>query len=144
MGKFKFDVVIGNPPYQEDTNGAGRQARPLYNLFVDEIKKLKPEYIDMIIPSRWFAGGMGLGKFREDMMDDGHIARIVDYTNAKDCFPDNSISGGVCYFIWDKDKGLLAVWYGQAKRNKRSLYSCSLLLMDKLWGLDVEIQLAAS
>lgn len=58
----------------------------------------------MIIPSRWFAGGMGLGKFREDMMNDGHIARIVDYTNAKDCFPDNSISGGVCYFIWDKDK----------------------------------------
>lgn len=100
---MKFDFVIGNPPYQEDTKGAGRQAKPIYNLFFEEAKKMNPESISIITPSRWFSGGMGLNKFREDMMNERSIKVIYDYTNAKDCFPDNSISGGVNYFVWKKD-----------------------------------------
>ena len=100
---MKFDYVIGNPPNQQDTNGAGRQATPLYNFFVEAAKELDPECICMIIPSRWFAGGMGLNGFREMMMNDKHLKRLVDYTNSKDCFPGISISGGVCYFLRDKN-----------------------------------------
>lgn len=99
---FKFDVIIGNPPYQEDTNGAGRQARPLYNTFLDSTIKTDPELISMIMPSRWFAGGMGLNEFRDKMMSDKHLKMLIDYTNAKDCFPNISIGGGVNYFLWDK------------------------------------------
>lgn len=104
MGKKKlFDFVIGNPPYQEDTDGAGRQAKPVYNLFIDEIRKIQPGCMCLITPSRWFAGGMGLDKFRASMMNDSHLKAIVDFTNAKDCFPNISISGGVNYFIWQSE-----------------------------------------
>ena len=100
---MKFDVIISNPPYAQDTAGAGRQAKPIYNQFIEQAKKLKPKYMTMIIPSRWFAGGMGLDDFRTTMMNDNHISEIVDFTNSKDCFPGISVSGGVCYFLWERD-----------------------------------------
>lgn len=94
-----FDAICGNPPYQESTNAESRQAKPIYNHFVTQAKAINPDYISMITPSRWFAGGMGLDSFREDMMKDKRLSMIVDFTNAKDCFPQISISGGVSYFL---------------------------------------------
>lgn len=101
--KMKFDAVVGNPPYQLETGGAGRQAKPIYNLFVEQGKQVTSHYLSMIMPSRWFAGGMGLDDFRENMISDGKTVKLVDFTNAKDCFPQISISGGVCYFLWDNE-----------------------------------------
>lgn len=95
---MKFNAIVGNPPYQVMDGGAGASAKPVYNLFVDIAKKLKAEYISMIMPARWYAGGKGLDEFRDDMLKDKSMSLLVDYFDATDVFPRIDISGGICYF----------------------------------------------
>ena len=100
--EMKFDVIVGNPPYQMESDGNNRTL-PLYNLFVEQAIALNPSHIVMITPSRWMAGGLGLNEFRESMLRDRRMKTLVDYPVASEVFPGVEIKGGVSYFHWEKN-----------------------------------------
>lgn len=100
--QMKFDAIIGNPPYQVNIGEQkDNYGIPLYNQFVEIAREMKPNYISMIMPSRWFTGGRGLDNFRRSMLSDCHMRSIFDFVDSKDLFPTVDISGGVNYFLWD-------------------------------------------
>jgi len=98
---MKFNAIVGNPPYQVMDGGSGVSAKPTYHHFVEISKVMNPDYISMIMPARWYAGGKGLDTFRQDMLEDKRLKVLFDYPNSNDCFTNVDIAGGLCYFLWD-------------------------------------------
>lgn len=122
---MKFNAIVGNPPYQIMDGGSKASATPVYDKFVEIAKKIKPEYLSMIIPAKWYNGGKGLDDFRADMLHDTRMRKLVDYTDSNDCFNGVDIAGGVCYFLWDDvHSGLCSVVNnsnGKVSKQKRDL-----------------------
>ena len=106
--KMKFDVIIGNPPYQfnvGNTSGNSSKAKAIYHLFVQQAKKMQPRYLSMIIPSRWMTRSTeGIpDEWVDDMLKENKLKILHDYIDASLCFPGVQIKGGVCYFLWERD-----------------------------------------
>lgn len=125
-GNMKFDVIIGNPPYQlSDGGGTGSSAAPIYQKFVQQAKALDPRYLVMVTPSRWFTGGKGLDEYRDEMLNDRQIRHIDDYLISADVFPQNGPKGGVCVFLWEKGSSgtceVVTHFKGEALRTQRPL-----------------------
>lgn len=114
---MQFDVIIGNPPYQLDDGGYGTSAAPIYQLFVEKALDLDPRYAVFVTPSRWMAGGKGLDKYRERMLSDKRLRKIIDYPKLYEGFPGVKIRGGISYFLWDRNHNgpceVQTIWDGK-------------------------------
>lgn len=135
--KMKFDVIIGNPPYQlNDGGGTGSSAKPIYHLFIEQAKKLNPRYLSMIIPARWYSGGKGLDSFRKKMLNDDRIRNLIDFVDSRDCFPGVDIAGGICYFLWDRQNPgiceVVTIQKNDKQISKRYLNEFETFIRDKL------------
>ncbi len=120
---MKFDVIIGNPPYQLNI-GVEKEnyGIPLYQKFVQNAKKLEPKYMSIVTPSRWFTGGRGLDDFRAEMLNDRRIKYINDYIDSKDVFPGVDVSGGVSFFLWSADYNGLCEYVNEVNGKRTKQY----------------------
>lgn len=98
-----FEVIIGNPPYQRSEKGCSNLVVPIYHRFVNQAKRICPRFVVMIIPARWYSGGKEMQEFRKEMLKDSRIRVLVDYPDSTECFPKVDLSGGICYFLWDRE-----------------------------------------
>lgn len=102
----RFDLVTTNPPYNHPFNKNSKASSPLYHTFIEKFIP-QTRYLLFVVPSRWFAGGRGLTKFRTMMLARDDIVMIKNYPNSKDIFKNVDIKGGINYFLIDeKYKGL--------------------------------------
>jgi hypothetical protein len=114
INNMKFKAIVGNPPYQinKATDKAGANssfATAIYPMFIEISRKISPDYISLITPSRWMTKtGQGVSEdWVDDMINCNHIMTIHDFTNATDCFTGVEIKGGVSYFLYSEAyKGL--------------------------------------
>jgi len=103
---MKFDVIVGNPPYQENISSSSNNASLSKQLFPDFVKisiKLNADYLSLITPSRWFTGDAqdkSFLKLRGYIKENNHIVKIVNYPNSGSIFPNVLISGGINYFLY--------------------------------------------
>ena len=127
---MKFDAIVGNPPYQVNVGEKKDNYGVLiFNKFVDIAIQIKPDYVSMIFPSRWFTGGRGLDEFRSRMLNDSRIQYIHDFLDAKDLFPSADIAGGINYMLWSRSYNGLCnygcTYIGETSFEKRKLNELS-------------------
>ena len=110
MGKKLFDVIIGNPPYQDETLGDNKGfAPPVYNKFLDEAYKIA-DVVEMIHPARFlFNVGSTPKAWNEKMLNDEHFKVLHYEENAAMIFANTDIKGGIVISYWDRKQKFGAI-----------------------------------
>lgn len=122
--KMKFDIIIGNPPYQLSfgiDGGNSANAKSIYNLFISQAIALQPKYLCMITPSRWMTKtAQGIPEeWVDGILKMHNFRQVIDFEDASECFPNNEIKGGVSYFLYDRDyNGPCDYYYHDSKEKK--------------------------
>ena len=102
--EMKFDVVIGNPPYQEEIEGANTQTRPIYHFFMDESYKVSDKTV-LVTPARFLANTGGTPKkWNHKMLNSRHLKVKFYELKSNKVFPGTDIKGGVVITYHDKNK----------------------------------------
>lgn len=107
----KFDVIIGNPPYQEETSGASerngqKSVKNIFQLFQEQADHLATEYVSMIYPGgRWIQqSGKGMKNFGLKQINDPHLEKVTFYPDANEIFDKVGISDGISIVVKDMHK----------------------------------------
>lgn len=104
MGKKLFDFVIGNPPYQEDSQGSKKAENSVYNYFMDGAYSVG-EKVELVTPARFlFDGGNTPKEWNKKMLSDSHF-KVMSYdANSVNVFPDVDIKGGIAVTYRDETR----------------------------------------
>lgn len=106
---MKFDVIIGNPPYQEEAGGTSSSDKPLYHLFMQQSYKLSDKVM-LITPGRFlFNAGATPSSWNKQMLADPHIKVMYYETVSEKVFPGTDIKGGVAITYRDASKNFRAI-----------------------------------
>lgn len=101
---MKFDVVVGNPPYQESAKGKSTKDTPIYPYFYNLAEKVSSSYC-LISPARFlFNAGSTDKTWNEKMLTDKHVKVKYYEQDSSKVFPNTDIKGGVTIIYRDKDK----------------------------------------
>lgn len=135
--KMKFDIIVGNPPYQDKGGSGGNNDAAIYQHFVKFSLNLKPKISSMIIPARWFAAGREnlLGDFRREFINNKNIRELTVFEDASEVFKSVQIEGGVCYYVFDEDSKADYCQYtlikdGKKQKTKRKLNDFDVLIIN--------------
>ena len=105
--KVKFDVIVGNPPYQEiisKTEGNKSLGKQLFPQFILLSTKLCENFVSLITPSKWFTSEGQDGSFtplRSWAKENNHFGKIINIFDGKSVFPEAEL-GAVNYFLYNK------------------------------------------
>ena len=104
FGNMKFDVVIGNPPYQQEVGGTRSSQRSIYHLFIKLGVKLA-DITTLITPARFLSdAGDTPTTFNREILNDPHFKVVLFEKNATKIFPQTDIKGGIAISLYDKNK----------------------------------------
>lgn len=105
--EMKFDAVVGNPPYQEETDATRKP--PIYNYFYDMAFELAP-IATLVTPARFlFDAGQTSKEWNRKMLSDEHFKVIRYFENSKDVFDTVDIKGGVAITYHDSNTNFGAI-----------------------------------
>ena len=98
--KMKFDVIVGNPPYQDRREGTSDN--PIYHLFMDLAYQLS-EKVVLVTPGRFlFNAGKTPNQWNRKMLDDKHLKVQSYFSKSSDAFPEVNLMGGITITLRDK------------------------------------------
>lgn len=101
---MKFDYIIGNPPYQEETDSDSTRMPPIYNFFMDQSYSIANK-VELITPARFlFDAGYTPHEWNEKMLNDQHFKILHYERDSSNIFPNTDIKGGICVSYRDAGK----------------------------------------
>ena len=107
--KFKFDVVIGNPPYQEESKGDSSSSTPIYHHFMEEAYKIAKR-VSFITPARFlYNAGATPKAWNKKMLEDEHLKVEYYEQDSSKVFSNTAIIGGVAVTYRDSDSDFGAI-----------------------------------